>query len=118
MTADETPAPDPADDPFVHISPAECPDGPHRGPEGPNEDIAQCPRCWRLSWCLRPEGETYGWHDPDCSLPARHESYCRPGGDGHPVAAKIRGYWPGSEQEEVDRRALLGALPDTPGEGA
>ena len=65
----------------------------HRPPEGPNEDIGQC-RCWRLTFEMRPEGETYGHHLPDCSLPLRHESYCRPGGDGHPPAPTIRGYWP------------------------
>lgn len=77
------------------MRPDECPDGPHRLPAGPNEDIAQCRRCWSPTWELRPEGETYGWHLADCSLPLRHESYCQPGGVGHPPAAVIRGYWPG-----------------------
>jgi hypothetical protein len=72
----------------------ECPDGPHRPPQGPNEDLAQCPTCWGLSHEMRPDGETYGDHLPDCSLPRRHEGYCQPGGPGHPTAAKIRGYWP------------------------
>lgn len=27
-------------------SPAECPHGPHRGPEGPYEAAAMCARCW------------------------------------------------------------------------
>lgn len=78
---------------FQHYSPARCPDGPHRGPEGPNEDVDQCRKCWSLSWRLRPEGQTYGEHLSDCSLPVRHESQCKPGGDGHPPAAKVRGYW-------------------------
>lgn len=39
-----------------------CPRAPHRGPEGPNEDVSQCPLCWSLSWELRPEGETFGEH--------------------------------------------------------
>ncbi len=72
----------------------DCPDGPHRMPSGPNEDIAQCPRCWGLTYSLRPDGETYGDHLADCSLPRRHEGECEPGGKGHPRAAAIRGYWP------------------------
>lgn len=68
-----------------------CPDGPHRGPQGPNEDLSQCSTCWEPSYSMRPEGETYGTHLPDCSLPPRHESFCEPGGAGHPVAARIRG---------------------------
>ncbi len=75
-----------------------CPHGPHRGPQGPNEDLSQCPTCWAPSWALRPPDETYGTHLPDCSLPARHESYCKPGGAGHPQAARIRGYWPAAGQ--------------------
>lgn len=70
-----------------------CPRGPHRGPGGPNEDLAQCRTCRSPTYALRPEGETYGYHSPDCSLPARHESYCQPGGDGHADAPLIRGYW-------------------------
>jgi hypothetical protein len=68
---------------------ADC--GPHRGPEGPSEDIAQCWTCWSMSYAMRPERETWGHHLPDCSLPIRHESYCKPGGTGHPDAAVIRG---------------------------
>lgn len=75
-----------------------CPRGPHRGPQGPNEDLSQCAACWAPSWELRPPGETYGTHLPDCSLPARHESYCQPGGAGHPAAPRIRGYWPAAAQ--------------------
>lgn len=70
--------------------PQDCPDAPHRGPQGPCEDLAQCPRCWAPSFAMRPEGETFGTHAPDCSLPAVHESYCKPGGTGHP-AGVIRG---------------------------
>lgn len=70
-----------------------CPLGPHRFPEGPNEDIGQCPECWAPTFEMRPENETYGDHLPDCSLPRRHESYCQPGGPGHPRAEIIRGYW-------------------------
>lgn len=68
--------------------------GPHRGPEGPNEDLSVCPTCGSPTYELRPDGETYGDHLPDCSLPRRHQSYCQPGGEGHPTAPKIRGYWP------------------------
>jgi hypothetical protein len=74
-------------------APGDCPHGPHRGPEGPNEDIAQCPTCLSPSWRMRPEGETYGEHLPDCSLEPRHEGRCKPGGDGHPPADVVRGYW-------------------------
>ena len=63
---------------FPSSLPSDCPNGPHRGPQGPNEDVAQCPVCWSLSWCKRPSGETFGHHRPDCSLPIDHESYCQP----------------------------------------
>ena len=65
----------------------------HRWPEGSNEDVGPCRGCGELSWELRPDGEPYGDHLPDCSLPRRHERGCEPGGAGHPRAAKIRGYW-------------------------
>jgi hypothetical protein len=78
----------------AHCRPSECPRGPHRGPEGPNEDLSQCLLCWSPSYSMRAWGETYGEHLPDCSLPIWHESYCEPGGHGHPKAPKIRGYWP------------------------
>jgi hypothetical protein len=81
--------------------PAEdCPNGPHRGPQGPNEDLAQCPICLEPSHGMRPEGEEYGGHRDDCSLPRRHEGYCQPGGDGHPPPAVVRGYWPDETTEE------------------
>lgn len=70
-----------------------CPEGPHRGPEGPNEDLDQCFYCWGISYAMRPEEETFGLHLDDCSLPERHESFCKPGGAGHPRAPIIRGYW-------------------------
>lgn len=81
-----------------------CPDGPHRAPEGPNEDVSQCTTCWGLSYALRPAGETYGDHLPDCSLPLRHESYCQPGGTGHPTGPVIRGYWPQRCDEAMPHR--------------
>lgn len=68
-----------------------CPDAPHRGPEGPNEDIGQCWTCGSLSFNMRPPGETFGEHLDDCSLPERHERACQPGGSGHPPSRKIRG---------------------------
>lgn len=70
-----------------------CPNGPHRYPQGPNEDLATCPLCWSISYEMRPVGETYGEHIADCSLDIHHESYCKPGGGGHPKAPVIRGYW-------------------------
>lgn len=72
-------------------NPDACPRGPHRGPQGPNEDLAQCALCLMPDHAMRPEGETFGRHLPDCSLPASHEGYCEPGGSGHPDAAVIRG---------------------------
>lgn len=72
--------------------PDECPDlADHRGPQGPNEDLAQCPRCLRITWAKRPSNETFGLHASDCSLPVDHDSYCEPGGTGHAQAAVIRG---------------------------
>ncbi len=68
-----------------------CPDGPHRGPAGPNEDIGQCDKCGSGSFSMRPEGETFGRHWSDCSLPNRHQGECIGGGAGHPDAPKIRG---------------------------
>ena len=68
-----------------------CSLGPHRRPEGPCEDVAVCPECYSLTFAMRPPGECFGHHAPDCSLPERHESYCKPGGAGHPTG-HLRGY--------------------------
>jgi len=72
-------------------TPDSCPNGPHREPEGPNEDLAQCFRCWSPTYVMRPWGETFGRHLADCSLPVWHESHCVGGGSGHPDARLIRG---------------------------
>lgn len=80
-----------------------CPEGPHRGPQGPNEDIAVCQTCGSPTYEMRTAGETFGWHADDCSLPVRHESYCEGGGAGHPPAPVIRGYWP-DDPRSVDFR--------------
>ena len=74
-------------------NPQDCPDAPHRGPQGPNEDLAQCHKCLSPSFSKRPVGETYGLHIEDCSLDRDHFGYCKPGGKGHPEASKIRGYF-------------------------
>lgn len=79
---------------FSRIDPAECPDAPHRGPQGPNEDLGTCGKCWSLSHWTRPANEEFGGHLEDCSLPRRHESYCQPGGNGHPQPEILRGYMP------------------------
>jgi hypothetical protein len=71
---------------------AECDAGEHRGPEGPNEDLAQCPLCWSMTFSRRPDGETFGNHADDCSLPSEHLSFCVGGGSGHPPAPKARGW--------------------------
>lgn len=67
---------------------------PHRPPEGPNEDVGQCPLCRSFMAVMRPWGETYGWHADDCALPIWHAGRCAPGGSGHPAAPTIRGFWP------------------------
>lgn len=76
------------------IDPALCTEV-HREPKGPNEDLAQCPVCWSITFAMRPEGETFGWHADDCALPMRHQGYCQHGGTGHiiPANEKIRGYF-------------------------
>lgn len=35
--------------------PEDCPEKPHRGPQGPNEDLSQCRMgdCWLIFWVLR-----------------------------------------------------------------
>lgn len=76
---------------WPHVPPDECPDRPHRGPQGPNEDLNVCLRCGSPSWMFRPVGETFGEHLPDCSLPYWHESYCLPGGSGHGPSRVVRG---------------------------
>lgn len=83
----------------------DCPDGPHRGPQGPNEDLGQCGRCLMPSHSMRPVGETMGLHADDCSLDDRHPSYCVGGGAGHPPAPVIRGYWVGYEDDIAAARA-------------
>lgn len=82
------------------VSPDDCPEGPHRGPQGPNEDLAQCPRCWSPSFASRPHGEEYGGHLPDCSLPRDHASYCVGGGSGHPAPDVVRGFCPNRQEDE------------------
>lgn len=64
-----------------------------RGPAGPNEDIGQCSKCWHMGAVLRPDGESFGWHGDECSLPMRHYGYCERGGTGHvmPDGWKLRG---------------------------
>ena len=72
----------------------DCPDrANHRNPQGPNEDTGQCGHCGMITFWPRPEGESFGWHLADCSLPIRHPGYCQPGGAGHeiPEGEVIRG---------------------------
>lgn len=71
--------------------PEDCPEKPHRGPQGPNEDLSQCRLCWSLSHAKRPVGEEWGGHTQDCSLPQSHSSFCQGGGRGHPLPQKMRG---------------------------
>ena len=44
--------------PFDRVAPSQCPRSPHRGPTGPNEDMARCVFCGSPSWQMRPWGET------------------------------------------------------------
>lgn len=92
--------------------PSSCPYGPHRFPEGPNEDVAQCRHCSAPTHAMRPEHETIGLHLDDCSLPIRHEGRCVGGGEGHPVAPVVRGYWKNMEEDVAAARERHGSLPD------
>ena len=76
-----------------------CPNGPHRIPDGPNEDTGMCSLCGSPIGVLRPAGETYGLHADDCSLQERHRGRCVGGGSGHSPAPVVRGYWPGMEAD-------------------
>jgi hypothetical protein len=77
-----------------------CPQGSHGTPAlGPNEDTGVCVTCGFPVPVMRPVGETYGLHLDDCSLPERHRGRCVGGGEGHPPAALVRGYWPGMEDD-------------------
>lgn len=74
------------------ISPSDCTQS-HPELAGPNMDIGQCADCWMPVGVMRPDGESFGWHIADCSLPMRHPGYCTPGGNGHEIPArwKLRG---------------------------
>lgn len=90
---------------WFSTNPSACPDGPHRPPMGPNEDIAQCWRCGMPTFCMRPANETIGMHADACSLPVDHQGYCESGGEGHPPAEVVRGYWPGMDEDVAAARA-------------
>lgn len=80
-------------------TPSEAPPcGEYRLPTGPCEDIGQCPLCLSPIGVLRPAGETFGFHERDCSLPVVHPGECEGGGSGH-EPQKIRGWWPGFEAD-------------------
>lgn len=80
---------------------ADCPDRDrHRPPQGPCEDLGQCPRCLWLSFEMRPAGETFGFHARDCSLSERHEGDCVGGGNGHRPGV-IRGYWGPTTDDDI-----------------
>ena len=63
-------------------TPQECPVGPHLRywPEGPNEDWGRCRHCHTRMGVLRPDGEMYGGHLANCSLPVEHKGFCVGGG--------------------------------------
>lgn len=83
----------------------DLPEHQHRGPQGPNEDLSQCPVCYMPSWAMRPDNEQFGLHDDDCSLPLRHEGYCVGGGEGHAPVEIVRGYWPNMDADVEAARA-------------
>ena len=76
---------------FPYMGQPTCPREPHRGPEGPNENIAQCRLCGMPEFSMRPAGETFGEHLADCSLSVDHPSWCQPDGSGHPPSKLVRG---------------------------
>ncbi len=76
----------------------------HPDLDGPCMDTAMCPECWRPMGAMRPPGETFGFHNRDCSLPERHYGECVGGGTGH-KPGHIRGYWPGFEADIEAERA-------------
>lgn len=82
----------------------------HREPQGPNEDIAQCPECRMPTYSLRPANEQIGLHADDCSLPRRHEGYCVGGGEGHAPTEVVRGYWPNMDADVAAARARFGGV--------
>ena len=93
------------------VSPDDCTSPSHDRKFGPCTDVGQC-RCGMPVAALRPNGETYGFHADDCASPERHYGPCSPGGDGHPVG-KIRGYWPGMDDEIAAARARHGIYTNT-----
>lgn len=88
----------------------------HRGPEGPNEDMGWCSVANQPTYSMRPENEEIGLHADDCSLPRRHNSYCKGGGKGHPPAEVVRGYWPGMDDDIEAARARHALLDKSSGE--
>lgn len=86
------------------VDPEKCSQGPHRGPQGPNEDIGQCPECLSMSYAMRPSNEQIGLHIDDCSLDLRHPSFCVGGGEGHAPVEIVRGYWPGMDADVAAAR--------------
>lgn len=88
---------------------------PHRPPEGPNEDQGWCSTCGNIIAVTRPPGETYGLHADDCASPIDHPGVCEPGGDGHPVAPIVRGWWAGFYEDVAAARNEHGSLPHPDG---
>lgn len=77
------------------VSPTTCKYGPHRGPQGPNEDLAQCFRCGAVSHRMRAWGDTFGAHSIDCGLPIWHGDYCSRANVPHVTSALVRLAWDG-----------------------
>lgn len=71
---------------FVVATIDNCPSRDRHGvPMGPNEDLGQCGICHMPIAVLRPYGDSFGWHTPDCSLRMLHAGRCVGGGRGHEV---------------------------------
>lgn len=73
------------------ITAENCPYGPHRGPQGPNEDLAQCFHCGTISHRMRPWGDTFCGHLDECGLPIWHASLCAPAELPHPTSTAALG---------------------------
>lgn len=44
----------------VSLHPRDCPNGPHRAPEGPEEVLAMCYLCWSPTWAPRGQRRLWG----------------------------------------------------------
>lgn len=79
-----------------------------RGPNGPCEDIAQCPSCWTLSASLRPLGELFYDHAESCP----HVLHWGPCSAAEPVSNRSTAWFAerlGAARRDGARQALEAA---------